>query len=118
MGGGNDGTEKVNSERSRRSSTKSKATDALEDAKLREKAQEKELEALMMAVEAKRKEIEKTREVTAIHAERVKRLSGRSESTSKLIEPDEEEEATGKEKRNEKGGKGRKKGDKTDKGKE
>merc|ERR1712183_607563 len=67
----------------KRSSTKSRATNALEDARLREKAQEKELEALMVAVEAKRRELEKMKEVTAIHAERVERASEKSGSTSR-----------------------------------
>ena len=46
-----------------------KATNALEDTRLKERAQEEELEALMVAVKAKKKELEKTREVAAIHAE-------------------------------------------------
>ena len=75
----------------------------------------------MVAVEAKKRELEKTKEVTAIHAERVERASGKSGLTSKLIEPREEEkeeEAGEGEKRKEKGGKEKKKGSKTNKGKE
>merc|ERR1712087_984433 len=88
-----DGTEKrSNSEPSKRSSTKLKATNALEDTRLKEKAQEKELEALMVAIEAKRKELEKTREVAAIHAERVDQASGKSGCTSRRSDFEEEEE--------------------------
>merc|ERR1712087_661587 len=112
-----DGTEKrSDSKPSKRSSTKSKATNALEDTRLKERAQEKELEALMVAIEAKRKELEKTREVAAIHAERVDRASGKSRSTSRRSDPEEEEEEREQRKNKERqpqkrGGKGKNKGE-------
>merc|ERR1712087_338409 len=116
-----DGTEKrSNSEPSKRSSTKLKATNALEDTRLKEKAQEKELEALMVAIEAKRKELEKTREVAAIHAERVDQASGKSRSTSRRSDPKEEEEErdTREQRKNKEKEAQRKDGKRNDKGEE
>merc|ERR1712183_1232633 len=105
---------------SKRSSAKSKATNALEDTRLRERAQEKELEALMVAIEAKKKELEKTREVAAIHAERVERASGKSRSTSRRSDPKEEEEErdTREQRKNKEKQAQRKDGKRNDKGEE
>ena len=105
---------------SKRSSAKSKATNALEDTRLRERAQEKELEALMVAIEAKKKELEKTREVAAIHAERVERASGKSGCTSRRsdFEEEEEEQEAREQRKNKEKQREKNKGKKTDKEKE
>ena len=105
---------------SKRSSAKSKATNALEDTRLRERAQEKELEALMVAIEAKKKELEKTREVAAIHAERVERASGKSGCTSRRsdFEEEEDEQEAREQRKNKEKQREKNKGKKTDKEKE